>query len=374
LTGRARHAVLVSPDVSNAAGGVERMCVLLARVLEDSGWSATIVGPEHDVTRWQFRLALGPIARSRSAVRAARAQEPDLLISNGYMGVGYGSGAGAGLHRGHAGVPRIHAGLSRGHTGVPRVHVYHGTSVGAVRAVGSSVSRRERVRHLAGHAAAEALSARGATAVVCVSSSAAREAQRYYRVADPTVIANGIDTDVFAPRPRAEARSQLGLAGDGRYALYVGRLDDGKGAPLLQTACARADYELMVAGRDTGAEAINLGVLAPAELAVAYAAADCVLFPSSYEACSYVVLEALACGVPLITTRVGWMPTLLEAVPEYDALCVEPVLEQLVARLRSLDQIDTERLSAAALVFVLEHNSLDAYAASWRELLDSRVG
>jgi glycosyltransferase involved in cell wall biosynthesis len=349
LTGRARHAVLISPDVSNAAGGVERMCVLLARVLEDSGWSATIVGPEHDVTRWQFRLALGPIARSRSAARAARAQEPDLLISNGYMGVGYGAS-------------------------VPRIHVYHGTSVGAVRAVGSSVSRRERVRHLLGHAAAEALSARGATAVVCVSSSAAREAQRYYRVADPTVIANGIDTDVFAPRPRADARSQLGLAGDGRYALYVGRLDDGKGAPLLQAACARADYELMVAGRDTGAEAINLGVLAPAELAVAYAAADCVLFPSSYEACSYVVLEALACGVPLITTRVGWMPTLLEAVPEYDALCVEPVLEQLVARLRSVDQIDTERLSAAARVFVLEHNSLDAYAASWRELLDSRAG
>jgi glycosyltransferase involved in cell wall biosynthesis len=361
LTAANRHAVLVSPDLSNAAGGVERMCVLLAGVLERDGWRTTIVGPQHEVTRWQFRLALGPVMRSRSAARAVRAQSADLLITNGYMGAGYASGAPAG-----------YAGGARGD--VPRIHVYHGTSVGAVRAVGASVARRERVRHMIGHATAEALSARGATAVVCVSSSAAREARRFYRVRDTTVIANGIDTDVFSPRPREHARRQLGLAGDGRYALFVGRLDDGKGARLLPAACASAGYQLLVAGRDTGAEAINLGILAPAELAVAYAAADCVLFPSLYEACSYVVLEALACGVPLITTRVGWMPTLLAAVPEYEALCVEPVLEQLIARLRSLAQLDTERLSAAARAFVLEHNSLDAYAASWRELLDGHVG
>ena len=345
--------MLVSPDVSNAAGGVERMCVLLAAVLERSGFQSAIVGPQHEVGRWQFRLALGPLVRSRSALRAAHAQRPDLLITNGYLGAGYRRGAFA---------------------GVPRIHVYHGTSVGAVRAVGTTVAPRERARHLIGYAAAEALSGRGATAVVCVSNSAAREARRFYRVRDAKVIANGIDTEVFSPRPRERARSQLGLASGGRYALFVGRLDEGKGARLLLEACERAGYELLVAGRDTRAQAINLGILAPAELAVAYSAADCVLFPSLYEACSYVVLEALACGVPLITTRVGWMGTLLAAVPEYEALCVEPVLEQLVQRLRSLGEIDTARLSAAARAFVLEHNSLDAYAASWRELLDDCVG
>jgi glycosyltransferase involved in cell wall biosynthesis len=377
LTGTDRHAVLVSPDLSNAAGGVERMCVLLAGVLERDGWRTTIVGPQHDVTRWQFRLALGPVMRSRSAARAVRAQDADLLITNGYMGAGYASRAHGGYAGGtHAGsTSRAHAGHASGARGpVTRIHVYHGTSVGAVRAVGANVARRERVRHMIGHAAAETLSARGATAVVCVSDSAAREARRFYRVGDTTVIANGIDTDVFSPRPRDHARRQLGLASDGRYALFVGRLDDGKGARLLPTACASAGYELLVAGRDTDAEAINLGILAPAELAIAYAAADCVLFPSLYEACSYVVLEALACGVPLITTRVGWMPTLLAAVPAYEALCVEPVLEQLIARLRGLDRLDTERLSAAARAFVVEHNSLGAYAARWRELLDRHVG
>jgi glycosyltransferase involved in cell wall biosynthesis len=340
--------VLVSPDPSNAAGGVERMCVLLARVLDERGWRTTIVGPQREVTRWQFRLALGPLARSRSAMRAACARDPDLVISNGYLGAGYGAR-------------------------VPRIHVYHGTFAGAVRAVGATVSRRERVRNLVGYAGAEALAARGTRAVVCVSRAAAEEARRFYRVRDATVIANGIDTEVFAPIERARARGELDLAQAGRYALFVGRVNEGKGAGLLLAACERAGFELLVAGGDAGAEAINLGILAPRELAVAYNAADCVLFPSRYEACSYVVLEALACGVPLIATRVGWMPTLLQAVPGYERLCVEPVLEQLVARLHGLDELDTGPLCAAARAFVLEHNSLAAYAASWEELLDGHA-
>lgn len=344
MTRGTRHAVLVSPDVSNTAGGVERMCILLARLLEQEGWRTTIVGPQREATRWEFRLGAGPLARSRSAMRAARSQRPDLIVTNGYLGACYGSR-------------------------VPRVHVYHGTAVGAVRAVGAALPRRERIRHVAGYGVAEALSARGATAVVCVSSSAAAEVRRYYRVRGERVIANGIDVATFSPRPRAQAREQLGLAGAGRYALFVGRMDHGKGARLLLEASRGAGFELLVAGRDGSPDAINLGILDPQTLAVAYSAADCVLFPSMYEACSYVVLEALACGVPLITTRVGWVPTLLRAVPEYAALCVEPVLDQLVERLRALERIDTPGLTSRARAFVQEHNSLERYGEQWQELL-----
>ncbi len=325
------------------------MCVLLAGVLERQGWSATIVGPEHEVTRWQFRLGAGPLTTSRAGSRAARSQHPDLLVTNGYLGVGYSRRT-------------------------PRIHVYHGTAVGAVRAVGADLSRRERIRHAVGYGSTEALSARGARAVVCVSSSAAAEVRRFYGVKAATVIPNGIDTGTFSPIPRAQARARLGLAPEGRYALFVGRMDHGKGARLILQASKRAGFELMVAGRDASPDAVNLGILEPQTLAVAYSAADCVLFPSMYEACSYVVLEALACGVPLITTRVGWMPTLLRAVPEYEALCVEPVLDELVARLRALADIETERLTSRARAFVREHNGLERYSESWRTLLESRAG
>jgi glycosyltransferase involved in cell wall biosynthesis len=282
------------------------------------------------------------------------------------MGAGY-RGAAARIRHGGSTPPAHH----RGDT--PRIHVYHGTTVAAIRAAGADLPWRERIRRTVGVGCAEALSARGTSAVVCVSESAAAEARRFYRVSRETVIPNGIDTTTFAPMERAPARARLGLAPDGRYALFVGRMDHGKGAHLLLAASRRAGFELIVAGRDAGTEAINLGVLAPAELAVAYSAADCVLFPSLYEACSFVVLEALACGVPLLSTRVGWMPTLLRAVPDYQALCVEPNVEDIAARLRALSELDTAPLTAAARSFVLEHNSLERYSQRWRALLERAV-
>jgi glycosyltransferase involved in cell wall biosynthesis len=222
---------------------------------------------------------------------------------------------------------------------------------------------------MVGVGCSEALSARGARTVVFVSESAAAEAGRFYRVHRGTVIPNGIDTDTFSPMPRTEARARLGLQLEGRYALFVGRLEYLKGAALILEASKGAGFELLIAGPDGSPDAINLGVLAPAELAVAYSAADCVLLPNLYEACSFVVLEALACGVPLLTTKVGWMPALLRAVPEYEALCVEPKFDDIVGRLRGLAGLDTHRLTLAARAFVQEHNSLERYSARWSALL-----
>ena len=82
-----------------------------------------------------------------------------------------------------------------------------------------------------------------------------------------------------------------------------------------------------------------------------------------------VVLEALACGRPLITTRVGWMNTLLRVVPAYDQLCVDPTVDDIHMRLRSLSDLDTAPLVSAARAFVLEHNSLERWAKQWQQLL-----
>jgi len=128
------HAVIVSPDVSNAAGGVERMCVLLAGVLQAQGWRTTVVGPEREVTRWEFRLGLGSLAVSRSAAAVARAAHPDLLITNGYMGVGYsGPAPRVHLHDAAAGGEGRGDGLRRSDSATPRIHVYHGTTVAAIK-------------------------------------------------------------------------------------------------------------------------------------------------------------------------------------------------------------------------------------------------
>jgi glycosyltransferase involved in cell wall biosynthesis len=337
------HAVIVSPDPTSSSGGVERMCGLLAGVLEGLGWQVDTVGPGREPARWLYRLGAGPAASSWDATRAARDLRPDLLVTNGFLGVG----------------------PSRGPA---RVHVYHGTMVRDTQSEWSVLPWRERVRRVVGGGLAEALSGRRAT-VVCVSETAAKEVRRFYGINADAVIPNGVDTAVFHPRARAQARERMGLAQSGRYCLFVGRMQYRKGADLLVDACRQADFQLLIAGAGGAIDAHNLGILAPESLANAYAAADCVLFPTRYEACSYVVLEALACGVPLLTTRVGWMPTLLRELPEYEALCVRPDHDDIVARLRQLAELDTDKLTSSARALVLRDNSLASYAAHWLRLL-----
>ena len=201
-----------------------------------------------------FRLGAGYLERSYLATLAARRLAPDLLVTNGYLGMGTGRGD------------------------VPRVHVYHGTMASDTRAERTTLSRRERIRRTIGAGAAEALAGRGAT-VVSVSEAAASEVRRFYGVRTHAVIPNGVDTSMFSPRPRTDARRRFGLLEDKRYCLFVGRVQHRKGSDLLLAACREAGYELLIAGAGGMDGAHNLGILDPQTLAEAYSACDCVLFP-----------------------------------------------------------------------------------------------
>jgi glycosyltransferase involved in cell wall biosynthesis len=325
---------------------MERVCVLLAGALERHGWDVSIVGPERRVTRWEFRLGLRYPALSWSATQTARAQrDVDLIVTNGFLGIG---------------CPRQ----------IPRIHLYHGTMVGMAKAQSDDMPARERLRRIVSGGLTETLAGRGATRLVCVAETVDEEVHRYYRLRADATIPNGVDTNVFAPRDMDRARDRLGLPRDRRYALFVGRMEYGKGSDLLVDAAGRAGYELLVAGSTGTTGARHLGILAPEALADAYAASDCVLFPSRYEACSLVVLEALACGRPLVTTRVGWMKTLLRAVPGYDALCIEPNIEDISTRLRDLADIESAGSISGARAFVLENNSLERWSQRWLKLIE----
>src|SRR5262249_744432 len=149
------------------------------------------------------------------------------------------------------------------------------------------------------------------------------------------------------------------------------RLDPGKGAAEMPAACAAAGWTLAVAGPDAPPAGHHLGVLEHAELAWAYSAADAVLFPTRYEGCSYVVLEALAAWVAVFTTEVGWMPALLAAVPAYRSL-LAPVgdVDAFAALMRGGVSEAQAAAVAQASAFVRERNSLQAWTAAWNALLD----
>jgi glycosyltransferase involved in cell wall biosynthesis len=342
----ARHAILMSPAPDSNAGGVERFCWLLAEILQEQGWRTSIVGPSRQPGRWTFRFGGSPLLWSVSTARAVAAadQRPDLIVGNGFLGLG---------------APR----------GVPRIQVFHGTSAGEILATRPSLPCRDFLRRLLGYWPLEALMCRAGDLVV-VSESAGEETARYYRRAATRVIPNGVDTEIFQPRDRTWAREQLGLDHDASYALFVGRPEYRKGADLLLSGCRAAGWQLLHAGTRGIAGARDLGVLAPEQLATAYVAADCVLFPTRYEACSYVILEALTCGTPVVTTRVGWTNTLLEEIPRYGELCVRPEVGDIADRLRWVASADTHELMSEVRSFVCENNSLARFRADWLQTIE----
>lgn len=146
--------------------------------------------------------------------------------------------------------------------------------------------------------------------------------------ANAEVIGNGIDLDKFIRIDQAEARTRLGLPSDARVLISVGALVERKGfhrvielLPSLLRVHPTLVY-LIVGGagpegdmtarlvelaREAGvSERIRfLGPLSPAELKVPLSAADVFVLASSYEGWANVILEAMACGLPVIATDVG---------------------------------------------------------------------
>jgi glycosyltransferase involved in cell wall biosynthesis len=142
------------------------------------------------------------------------------------------------------------------------------------------------------------------------------------------LIGNGIDTERFGPTAdRTAARRALSLP-EGWTAGFVGRLTPKKGVQDLLAATAQLSRgerpQLLVVGdgdvrEDLQARARELGVSAnatfagsQADIAAWYAAMDVLVLPSYEEGFPMVILEALACGVPVIATRVGDIPRLVE--------------------------------------------------------------
>ncbi len=115
-------------------------------------------------------------------------------------------------------------------------------------------------------------------------------------------------------------------AGDGGYALYVGRLSSEKGVETLIRAWEGIDYPLKIVGdgalrpqlqalaQTKGLRVTFEGFRPRSDVAVLMQAATLLLIPSEcYEGFPNTVLEALACGTPMIVSAIGALDELIEA-------------------------------------------------------------
>jgi glycosyltransferase involved in cell wall biosynthesis len=169
---------------------------------------------------------------------------------------------------------------------------------------------------------------RRADRVVTVFPSLAAEIVRHWRI-DPAkvgVIGNGADVATFQPRDGGPSRVRE-TYGFERYALFVGSLVPRKCPDLLVDALAEAgDVRCVFVGdgpmrprlerqaQELGISdrVVLMGTVPSNELGPIYADADVVILPTVSDAFPLVALEAMACGTPVLASRVSGLPEMIE--------------------------------------------------------------
>lgn len=177
------------------------------------------------------------------------------------------------------------------------------------------------------------------------------------------VMRNGVDLQRFRPQPRAQARAALGLSGD-PLLLSVGNLVALKGHELVIDALAellptRPGARLVVVGagplreslaaharaRGLAAQVRFAGAIPNTEMLSWYSAADALVLASSREGWPNVLLEAMACGTPVVATDVGGIPEIVTAavagriVRERSARALCAAITALLASAPSQDDV-----------------------------------
>lgn len=213
------------------------------------------------------------------------------------------------------------------------------------------------------------LSCRRAARVIAISHNTKRDVVQAYGIEDRRVdvIYPGLRAGMQRAEPRAvaEFREQRGLPA--RFVLYLGTIEPRKNLSVLVAAyklaqlkdvklvCAGgegwmySDVFLAVAELQLSRDVLFPGFVPEADLPLWYSAAEAFVYPSAYEGFGLPVLEALACGTPVITTTAG---SLVEVAGGAALLCPPddaPTLADAIVRVINEPAI-REQLAAAGPV------------------------
>jgi glycosyltransferase involved in cell wall biosynthesis len=202
-----------------------------------------------------------------------------------------------------------------------------------------------------------------------------------------STIPNMIDTTDFAPRDRAFARQVLGLQADARVVLFVSQAATNrrKGLALLaqavETSPSIDNLVLLSVGSgkpvlSSRVHNVHLGHVSNERfLSLIYSAADLFVIPSLQEAFGQTVLEAMACGVPVVGFEVGGIPDMVRSgrtgvlVPVGDAGALRDAIAELLnaPAARERMAVECRRVAVAEYSFDV---LADKYLALYQGMLN----
>ena len=202
--------------------------------------------------------------------------------------------------------------------------------------------------------------------IIAVSSPLKQELIDFYRIKEDNivVIPNGVDLETFSPHTeqRLKIRRKLGFKEDDIIILFVSHRFANKGLDILIKAISSAGnkkIKLLIVSGDDAAQylklADGLGILNRIKLygmtthpETAYRASDIFVLPSYYEAFGLVTLEAMASGLPIVTTNVGCAPDLISDTHDGFVVPTPPDADKISEIIDALCRNDSVRKKIGA--------------------------
>ena len=192
----------------------------------------------------------------------------------------------------------------------------------------------------------------------------------------------GVDVEVFSPKRRTlDLRAKLGLPEDTRLLAFAGRFSGEKNLSVLLHAFARLGkpYHLLLIGGDRHARPLPNVTMVPYtrdshDLAQWLASVDALVHAGTKETFGLVLLEAMACGRPVVAARAGAIP---EIVDESVGMLAKPADgESMAEAIAGLYDRNIEAVGAAARERVLKHftwtRAFSAQLNAYTSLLGAR--
>jgi len=273
---------------------------------------------------------------------------------------------------------------------------HDGSHQGALEGIGRARGRvvKPTGRHKVFLRLERGLMQKSARRIACVSQLVFDELLRFYPGSEPRLrlVPNGIDLDRFQPSNRStlgkQLRVRLGVPPKSPLIAFIGRDPLRKGLPQLFEALRhlrKKRWRCVVAGvhhparwrriaRKHGLDAKRVVVESFVPAPELHAAADLVVVPTWRDACLLAVLEALATGTPVVTTRYAGAATVISE--QAGTVLDDPGdSEALAAAIGSwLDRIEAREVERDALRECVAHRGLAPWLERLEELVEDLAG
>ena len=358
--------ILTGFDPATHTGGIETYTNALIDLLRQLKFNVQV----HYADQYQNSLGLkhewcGKLYEMGQALSRQDDQTVRLAILNGYYGGGYR--------------PKR----------IPTCTIFHSTHAGYAEAIRDFVPRSTylSIKYMVGEMM-ERSAALGAK-VIAVSEDVRDELRKWYGLKDVMVIPNPVDTRFFQRlTDRGALRKKLNIPSEACVGLYAGRWELAKGRDVVEKLIKEIPDIWWVLAIATGGdgplpEGPQIKICKEADrqnMRELFSLADFMIFPSRYEGFGLSPAEAMACGLPVVGTPVGFLRSVY-LQKEFASLCLpltgkakaDAVISKAKETIHSLMKVEMrwQRLSSEGRMFVQRVCGLESWTREMRATIHS---